>query len=134
MSCSSSSRRGSSRSGGEVVSIRSRAATAATESWRRSMKRLMVLAVPALALLLPGCVPGYVKDNDSPVLLLLADINGGSTITSNVNSISPDTASVALGVRAKNPKGPTSGTIPMHVILDQYSVRYFRTDGRSVEG
>jgi hypothetical protein len=41
---------------------------------------------------------------------------------------------VSLAVRAKNPKGPVSATIPMHVILDQYSVRYFRTDGRDVEG
>src|SRR4029079_16254321 len=44
------------------------------------------------------------------------------------------TVAVALAVRAKNPKGPTSATIPMHVILDQYSVRFFRTDGRDVEG
>jgi hypothetical protein len=96
------------------------------------MKRHALLAVVGLALLLPACVPAYVKDNNSPVLLLLA--TDGSTITSNVSVLTPDLASIGLAVRAKNPKGPTSAQIPMHVRLDSYSVRYFRTDGRDVEG
>jgi hypothetical protein len=96
------------------------------------MKRHAMMAVVALALMLPGCVPGYVKDNDSPVLFLAA--TDGATITSDVSVLAPDNASVGLAVRAKNPKGPTSATVPMHVVLESYSVRYFRTDGRDVEG
>jgi hypothetical protein len=97
------------------------------------MKRYVMTAVVA-ALMLPGCVPGYVKENDSPVLLLFVGINGGNTVVSDVSDLNPDFAVVALAVRAKNPKGPTAAVIPMHVALDQYSVRFFRTDGRDVEG
>jgi hypothetical protein len=96
------------------------------------MKRHAMMAVVGLALILPGCVPGYVKDNDSPVLLLAA--TDGATVTSDVTILSPDNAAIGLAVRAKNPKGPVSATIPMHVVLDSYTVRYFRTDGRDVEG
>jgi hypothetical protein len=95
------------------------------------MKRHAMVAVVALALM-PACVPGYVKDNDSPVLFLAA--TDGATVTSNVSVPAADTATVTLAVRAKNPKGPTSAQVPMHVVLDSYSVRYFRTDGRDVEG
>jgi hypothetical protein len=98
------------------------------------MKRPAMMAMVAVALLLPGCVPGYVKNNDSPVLFLIADINGGTTLTSDVSSQTAETVSLSIAVRAKNPKGPTSATIPMHVRLDQYTVRFFRTDGRDVEG
>jgi len=96
------------------------------------MKRHTMMAVVALALTLPGCVPGYVKENDSPVLLL--GLTNGVTVTSDVSVLTPDTGIVSLAVRAKNPKGPTSATIPMHVVLESYTVRYFRTDGRDVEG
>jgi hypothetical protein len=98
------------------------------------MKRLATRAGLAVVLLLPGCVPGYVKENDSPVLLLMVAINGGATVTSDVTDPSPDPVGVSLAVRSKNPKGPTAAVIPMHVALDQYSVRFFRTDGRDVEG
>ena len=116
-----------------AMGTRGTAAPAARESWRRAMKRYVMTAVVA-ALMLPGCVPGYVKDNDSPVLLLFVGINGGDTVTSDVSNLNPDTAAVTLAVRAKNPKGPTAAVIPMHVALDQYSVRFFRTDGRDVQG
>lgn len=96
------------------------------------MKRHAIKAVVILALMLPGCVPGYVKDNDSPVLFLA--VTSGTTVTSDVSVLAPDVAGIALAVRAKNAKGPTSATIPMHVILESYTVRYFRTDGRDVEG
>jgi hypothetical protein len=97
------------------------------------MKRYVMTAVVA-ALMLPGCVPGYVKDNDSPVLLLFVAVNGGNTVISDVSILTADAAQVSLAVRAKNPKGPTAAIIPMHVALDQYAVRFFRTDGRDVEG
>jgi len=96
------------------------------------MKRHAMMAVVALALMLPGCVPGYVKENDSPVLLL--GLTNGVTVTSDVSVLTPDNGIVSLAVRAKNPKGPTSAQIPMHVVLESYTVRYFRTDGRDVEG
>jgi hypothetical protein len=95
------------------------------------MKRHAMVAVVALALM-PACVPGYVKDNDSPVLLLA--VTDGATVTSDVSVLTADNASITLGVRAKNPKGPLAAQIPMAVILESYTVRYFRTDGRDVEG
>jgi hypothetical protein len=116
-----------------LMGTRGTAAPAASESWRRAMKRYVMTAVVA-ALMLPGCVPGYVKENDSPVLLLMVGINGGSTVVADVSDPTSTDALVSLAVRAKNPKGPTAAIIPMHVALDQYSVRFFRTDGRDVEG
>jgi hypothetical protein len=116
-----------------AMGIRGTAAPAASVSWRRAMKRYVMTAVVA-ALMLPGCVPGYVKENDSPVLLLMVGINGGETIIVDVSVLTSTSAAVTLAVRAKNPKGPTSAIIPMHVALDQYSVRFFRTDGQNVEG
>jgi hypothetical protein len=97
------------------------------------MKRYVMTAVVA-ALMLPGCVPGYVKDNDSPVMLLMNSINNGSTFTSDVSTPSADVVAVSVSLRAKNPKGPQTGVIPMDVVLNQYTVRFFRTDGRDVEG
>jgi hypothetical protein len=115
-----------------AMGTRGTAAPAQAESRRRAMKRHAMMAVVGLALILPGCVPGYVKDNDSPVMLLAA--TDGSTVTSDVSILSPDNAAIGLAVRAKNSKGPTSAIVPMHVVLDSYTVRYFRTDGRDVEG
>jgi hypothetical protein len=40
---------------------------------------------------------------------------------------------VAVAVRSKNPN-VTVPQIPLHVLINQYSVRYFRSDGRNVEG
>jgi hypothetical protein len=91
----------------------------------------------ALALGTGGCAPDYVTSSTAPVNLLIASINGGAVLDSDVRlstgTICPDTVSVSLAVRAKNQNG-VQITIPQHVLVQQYEVRYYRSDGRGAEG
>lgn len=91
----------------------------------------------ALALVAGGCAPDYVTGSTAPVNLLIASINDGSVLDSDVRlssgTICPDTVPVSLAVRAKNQNNVTI-TVPQHVMVQQYEVRYFRTDGRANEG
>jgi hypothetical protein len=91
----------------------------------------------ALALTAGGCAPDYVTSSTAPVNLLVASVNAGSILDSDVRlssgTICADTVSVDLAVRAKN-QNNVDITVPQHVIIQQYEVRYFRTDGRANEG
>ena len=95
----------------------------------------------ALALLLglSGCSPDYVTGNAAPVNLIIASINGGTVLTSDIRNgedstfVCPDRVDVAVAVRNKNPNAPVP-SVPSAVILKSYEVRYFRTDGRGTEG
>jgi hypothetical protein len=95
----------------------------------------------ALGLLLglSGCSPDYVTDNAAPVNLIVASINDGAVLTSDVRKgedssfVCPDRVEVAVAVRNKNPNAPAPN-VPSAVILKTYEVRYFRTDGRGTEG
>jgi hypothetical protein len=91
----------------------------------------------ALALGTGGCAPDYVTSSTAPVNLLIASINGGAVLDSDVRlsggTICPDTVNVALAVRAKN-QNEVQITVPQHVLVQQYEVRYFRSDGRANEG
>jgi len=91
----------------------------------------------ALALVAGGCAPDYVTGSTAPVNLLIGSINGGAVLDSDVRlstgTICPDTVPVALGVRAKN-QNTVDITVPQHVLVQQYEVRYFRSDGRANEG
>lgn len=97
------------------------------------------LAVPlALAIGLSGCAADYVTGNDAPVNLYVASINEGEVLDSDVrigatsSIVCEDEVPVALAVRNKNPNAPIA--VPSHVLITAYEVRYFRTDGRGVEG
>jgi len=98
------------------------------------MKAVGVISLCALAASLGGCVPGYVKQNDSPVLFRIVSINSGQTLLSNVGSSSPDTVAVTVAVRPKNPLNTNVPQVAEAVVIEQYRVRFFRTDGRDVEG
>ncbi len=100
--------------------------------WRM---RLCLAAAVGLGLGLAGCSASYVTGSDAPVNVYIAAINGGAVLASDVrlgNTICPDFVDVAVAVRNKNPNGPI--TVPSHVLFTSYEVRYFRTDGRGVEG
>jgi hypothetical protein len=90
-----------------------------------------------LALVAGGCAPDYVTGSTAPVNLLIASINDGKVLSSDVRlssgTICPDTVPVTLAVRAKNQNG-VDITVPQHVLIEQYEVRYYRTDGRANEG
>ena len=88
----------------------------------------------ALAFVAGGCAPDYVTSSTAPVNLLIAGINDGNVLNSDVGgTICTDTVPVALAVRAKN-QNSVQITVPQHVLIQQYEVRYFRTDGRANEG
>ena len=110
------------------------AAVAATEFRRKAMKAVGVISLCALAIGVSGCVPGYVKDNDSPVLFRIVAINGGQVLVSDVSTVATDPVSVTLAVRPKNPLNTNVPQVAEAVIVEQFRVRFFRTDGRDVEG
>jgi len=105
--------------------------------------RFMKLAAAAAAVAgLSGCTPDFAKDNTSPVLFIIADINGGSPLDSDVLSgdatsgffIAPDQVPVTIAVRPKNPNFENVPQIAGAVLITRYEVRYFRSDGRAAEG
>jgi len=93
----------------------------------------LLLAVGAFS----GCAADYSTGNSSTVLLIIAGINKGDILKSDVlgdEGIFQDLVEVAIAVRFKNPNIPTVPQIPSAVILDRYEVKYRRSDGRGVEG
>lgn len=94
----------------------------------------------ALTLALSGCsTADYVTGSQASVLLIVASINGGAVLDSDVrngvdsNVICPDTVDVALAVRNKNPGAPEP-RVPGAVLIQRYTVEYFRSDGRGQHG
>lgn len=98
--------------------------------------RLGAAAAAALALAMAGCSADYVEDNQSTVLLVVASINDGSTIASDVRGdngvITNCPVPVTVEVVVKNPGNP--GSPVEDVILQRYEVTFTRSDGRGVEG
>lgn len=88
---------------------------------------------------LAGCSPDYVTGNNASVNLIIASINGGAQLDSDVRSgvqstfVCENEVPVAVAVRNKNPNAPAPN-VAAAVLLKSYEVRYFRTDGRGTEG
>ena len=98
--------------------------------------RLGAIAGVVLALALAGCSADYVEDSEASVLLVVASINEGSPIASDVrgdNGLIVNCATdVSLAVILKNPANP--GSAVESVVLRRYDVTFTRSDGRGVEG
>jgi hypothetical protein len=98
-----------------------------------------LVAALAVAVGLGGCSASYVENNDAPVLLIVTNINGGAVLDSDVrigassNVICEDEVPVGLKTQMKNPMLGDPSALD-NVLLKSYEVRYFRTDGRGVEG
>jgi hypothetical protein len=106
------------------------------------MKPIVASAAFALVgLTLAGCTPPWAKTNSSPYIMEISGIAGssgvGSTLRSDVltdGSVFNDDAVVSVNIFRKN-NNPGLGVSPVeHIYLERYEVRYFRTDGHSVEG
>jgi hypothetical protein len=94
----------------------------------------------AMALALGGCgTADYVTDSQAAVLLIVAAVNEGAVLDSDVRNgadstvICPDTVTVAVAVRNKNPNAPAPN-VPGAVLIQRYDVVYVRSDGRSEHG
>jgi hypothetical protein len=98
------------------------------------MRAVRVISALGLAVALPACVPDYVRQNDSPVLFRIADINGGQVLVADVGVNASDNVAVTLAVRPKNPRNTNVPQVAEAVFVEQYRVRFFRTDGRDQEG
>lgn len=109
------------------------------------MKSLKVMGVVGLAVSMAGCVPEWARENETGVFMEIAGIRGvqggeggteGDILQSDVTTAGTalnDDAIVTVNLYRKNPT--VTATSPLeHVRLESYQVRYFRTDGHSVEG
>jgi hypothetical protein len=105
-----------------------------------------VVAVAGVGLLaglaLTGCTPDWASQNSGSYIMEVVNIapaggNPGDTIYSDVaddaGAVAVDNADVVLNIVRKNPSVVSTSALE-HVYLDSYEVRYFRTDGRNVEG
>lgn len=103
---------------------------------RRWTQALGAAAAMAAALATGGCGAAYVEGDTASVQLLVARINEGAPLLSDVRGengvIVNCQTTAALTSRPKNPNSPVG--IAEDVRVSRYSVSYFRSDGRSVEG
>ena len=102
--------------------------------WRRVMKVIPVLVLGGLVV--AGCSPSYFEQGDSTRALLLTGVNGGNVLESDLRqstNLCPDSVPVRVENHAKNPNAPVAG-FRDDIVVERYEVRYFRSDGRGVEG
>jgi len=111
--------------------------------------RARILMVPVLALAMAGCTPQWARDaGDADVVLMMASVlgqAGGTTgapatqLLSDVRtegSVFNDNAQLLLRLIRKNPllsSGFANNGLN-DVMLERYTVRYYRADGRSGAG
>jgi hypothetical protein len=110
------------------------------------MKSLQILGIVGFAAAMTGCVPDWARDNETGIIMEIAGITGfaggeaggteGAILMSDVvtnGTAFNDDAVVLVNIYRKNPTVAATSALE-HVRLESYEVRYFRTDGHSVEG
>jgi hypothetical protein len=84
-----------------------------------------------------GCVPDWAQNGASDVILLMTAINGGNPLDSDVvissGGVCPDVVALRVENHFRNPSVTNTG-FRHDITIERYEVRYFRSDGRSVEG
>ena len=107
------------------------------------MKSLKMLGVVGLAAISAGCTPDWARENETNLLMDISQIvsfaggeatgTEGAILMSDVQPDFNDDAVLTVQLYRKNPT--VQGSSPLEdVQLHSYQVRYFRTDGRNVEG
>jgi hypothetical protein len=85
-----------------------------------------------------ACTPDWATSNETPYILEIAQITGPDGETPFLSDVSfpivNDEAQVTVNLFRKNNNPGMSVSAVEHVYLTRYEVRYFRTDGRDVEG
>lgn len=106
-----------------------------TVSSRGALKLTPILVLGGLVL--AGCTPSYFQQGDATRVLLITGVNGGNVLSSDIRtsngSICPNSVPVRVENHAKNPSAP-EGRFTDDIVIERYEVRYFRSDGRGVEG
>jgi hypothetical protein len=95
------------------------------------------LTMVATSATMSGCSAGYTTNNTSTVLLIVAFVNGGVPLQSDVVTggvVVSNSVGLEIAVRFKNPNITTTPSVPSAVILERYEVTYRRSDGRGVQG
>jgi len=110
---------------------------------KRGMVGAAVVMTLSLAVAMAGCSADYAENNEASVNLIVAGINGGAVLDSDIrfgtndptesDFICEDEVTVSLAVRHKNPNA-VAPSVPNAVLLTGYEVQYTRTDGRGTEG
>ena len=119
--------------------------------------RVRAMVAVSAALLMPSCSKA-IRTGQSPVYLVMTSLQGakggganantfGTSLASDVITLVPaltgspsifsDSGQVGLKVQVKDLGGESSPNSPSAanaITLTQYHVRYFRTDGRNVQG
>jgi hypothetical protein len=106
------------------------------------MKRMALVVVGLLSV---SCTPEWARENDSPVILRISKIQGqaggpsaGTAADFLISDVAPvfnDNAVIVFEVIPKNRQQQDVLTGPINdVLVEQYEVRYIRSDGRNVEG
>lgn len=103
---------------------------------RCSTFRIGAAAGLVAALGMAGCGADYVTGSQATVLLLVADINSGSPIASDVRGDTGQITNCSTKVKVANiPKNPNDpGGRIGNVLLNRYDVAFTRSDGRGVPG
>jgi len=107
------------------------------------MKSLQLLGIVGFAASMMGCVPDWARENETNLLMDISEITTfaggagtgteGAILMSDVLPVFNDDAILTVILFRKNPT--VAGSTPLEdVRLESYQVRYFRTDGHSVEG
>jgi hypothetical protein len=107
------------------------------------MRSLQILGIAGFAAAMTGCVPDWARENETGLLMVIESVEGiaggaagGAAepiLRSDVDPDFNDDAIVTVSLFRKNPT--VAATTPLEdVRLESYQVRYFRTDGQSVEG
>ncbi len=99
--------------------------------------RLVGGLVALTALAGASCTNDLAKDGTGDVFMRVTAINGGAPLSVDVQNLATATTaenvSVGLAARSKNPANNTTN-YPRAILIERYEVRYYRSDGRNVEG
>ena len=107
------------------------------------MRSLKILGIVGVAAAMTACVPDWARENETGLLMDIVGITTfaggvgggteGSTLLSDVDPDFNDDARIQVSLYRKNPT-IEDVTHLEDVRLESYQVRYFRSDGHSVEG
>jgi hypothetical protein len=98
------------------------------------MKMIPFVVLGGLAMM--SCSTNHADEGNATRVLLVTAVNGGNVLESDVRqstNICPDMVSLRVENHPKNPNAPIAGYRD-DIVIERYEVRYFRSDGRGVEG